>query len=154
VHVFGAGTTLFSILVSGALYAATVQLSPASLTGMTQAALLVLPVVLIKTGFPDYLAPGPKFSHTIISVGAVASAGLGLLLQQNASGMFRVLLLGAIVASAAALLLRAVEQKHAVLGPFYHFERRASVLTVSTSACGNYCRFVACAFPSEDLLTK
>lgn len=148
VLLFGPGTTtLFSLLVSGALWQATEYFLPSRLSVLSTAALALLPVLLMKTGYPDYLTPGPKLTHTVLSLASVAAGAVALLLLQAdaaavAAGAFTPLLLALAVLIAVSYLLRAVEWKPAVLGPFYHFERRATVLTVSTLPA--YCLLIAC----------
>jgi hypothetical protein len=140
-RLFGPGSTLPGLSAAGLIGSLVVQdasrLAPASATTATVATALTA-VAILKTGHPDYLTfPARRPFHVALASAAAAvvavlavvhgfctSAGL------DTTAVARPLALASAVAVVLALLQSKYESKAPVLGPFFDFERRATVLTV------------------------
>lgn len=135
VHIFGPGTTLISALVAIAT-CLVYYFDPTRLTLSTGTALALVPIALIKTGHPSYLDnSSASFTNKLISFCiAVASivCPLLVLIQTTKSEYVGLFVTCSILGGLGLVLLYFFTKRVTVLGPFYHFERRAVVFTVSS----------------------
>jgi hypothetical protein len=143
-RLFGPGSTLPGLSAAGLIGSLVVQdasrLAPASATTATVATALTA-VALLKTRPPHYHAlPARRPFHVALASAAAAVVavlavvhGFGTSAGLDASAVARPLALASAVAVVLALLQSKYESKAPVLGPFFDFERRATVLTVRVS---------------------
>lgn len=136
VNVFGAGSTLPALLICGATCVA-LYLDPARVAALTATAAAALPFVIMKTSHPDYLvhkAGHAATSHMLLAALCVATVVCTATLHSDISCWLWPWGAAAVLALALAGIARTAAARPAALGPFYHYERRATVMAVSAVA--------------------